>query len=246
MARFEKLPSLRYQVKITGADYNHTCGLSPASRQLALRMSKKLGTPKDKKEGGKNGDKAKQLPSVAYAVSKNLEAAQASASVPPGFATINLATLQAMQMSQPAKKTKPDRPSRFRLDAFGGFQHQPMAAQPVLNVEAPIHNSEVLWKIGYCFATQAPDNGAPTTGMDTVSYAEDNIAGVANFVNGFLTSMGGTAHKLELNEHQKKLCQWWLPISANEDLTKARLEIITGALRTLMTEDSGSNGTLVL
>lgn len=268
VARFEKLPSLRYQVKITGADYNHTCGLSPASRQLALRMSKKLGSPKEKKEGDnkKKDDKTKQMPSVAYAVSKNLEAAQAAANVPPGFASISLATLEALQTSyqqrQPVstKTIKPDRPSRFRLDAFGGFQHQPMAAQPVLNVEAPIQNGEILWKIGYCFTITnsqgLPENngaGVPSTGMDTVAYAQDNISAVANFINGFLSSMGGTAHKVELNEGQKKLCQWWLPITTNsaaEDLTKARLEIITGALRTLMTEDSGlsnsNNNSLVI
>lgn len=232
VARLEKIPSLRYQVKITFADYDHTCGLSPATRQLALRMSRKLGAPKDDDPDNSNNNGKKpyrMMPSVAYEVEKKLKADKERERLanqqPPPWAAIPVAALEGLK-PPPPPPPRPDRPSRFRLNAFGGFQHTGL---PVLQVETPILNGELLWKIGYRISPES-------TGV--VHYAEDNLEGVATFVNGFLNGVGGAAQKVELSDGNKKLCQWWVPVSATEDTSKTRLDIIKGALTTLLTDDS--------
>lgn len=238
VARLEKIPSLRYQVKITFADYTHTCGLSPATRQLALRMSRKLGAPKDDDPSNSGKKPHRMMPSVAYEVEKKLKADKEKERLakeqPPPWAAIPASLLEGLK-PPPPPPPRPDRPSRFRLNAFGGFQH---TALPLLQVEAPIQNGEFLWKVGY--------RTSPETTTGVVHYAEDNLEGVATFVNGFLNGVGGAAHKVELNDGNKKLCQWWVPASATEDPSKARLEIIKGALKTLKTDDSSQNDDLTL
>ena len=168
-------------------------------------------------------DKAyKMMPSVAYQVEKRLKADKERANRPQPIVNIPLEAL-----APPPPPPKPDRPSRFRLEAFGGFHQLTPEALPVLKVETPVENGELLWKIAF---TQFV--GSSATSMGSVCYPQDNIPGVASFVHGYLNGVGGSAHKVELNDNSKKLCQGFVSYTNRRRWKK----LIKGQMRGAMGE----------